>query len=546
MNIKDLIDLLELSGNFWDDYHKKFNELISKMEKFDNIADVKKLVRKIVKLYSDSYNDLHWMLLLLISDVRIMQLGKEQIFDYIMTLNNLDEMIKYNICANVVEDDKAFKARDILSKSEYEDFIIKMHKKMKKRIKKVTDKYGIDVNNMTDEDINIMFGEIDKKFFLPNLMEYDPYDPPPQLRYFPKNLGEHVFKWYACLSKNNFDSVVHSFFEKFYKISKRERKFILSGFLDAVEMNYKELDESAILKVLNEGKKSMLKGIREKTYKLGAELYGKPFLEEELKRSRSKFVKSYVDDLIKNVPDNFQKKIKPSVNSMILKELGEKLNKKYEEINIDNNFPSTTATIMAALAIPDVISFNEILDSVFLGEQPNFKSKEDIESFMNIFMEIWNKLIYVVNVKDLDFLNSNNKKEDYLEERIYEIIDYIEDWEYFSESYEDIIDEFDLRSTFETIKVKFENLCLISNKKDWIEKTDKLDLELAVKSIWEGILFLKEESRDVVSILIEENKKKEPENVLRFEQRRIEKIGRNEPCPCGSGKKYKHCCMKND
>ena len=22
------------------------------------------------------------------------------------------------------------------------------------------------------------------------------------------------------------------------------------------------------------------------------------------------------------------------------------------------------------------------------------------------------------------------------------------------------------------------------------------------------------------------------------------KIGRNDPCPCGSGKKYKHCCMK--
>ena len=24
------------------------------------------------------------------------------------------------------------------------------------------------------------------------------------------------------------------------------------------------------------------------------------------------------------------------------------------------------------------------------------------------------------------------------------------------------------------------------------------------------------------------------------------KIGRNAPCPCGSGKKYKKCCMKND
>lgn len=22
------------------------------------------------------------------------------------------------------------------------------------------------------------------------------------------------------------------------------------------------------------------------------------------------------------------------------------------------------------------------------------------------------------------------------------------------------------------------------------------------------------------------------------------KIGRNEPCPCGSGKKYKNCCIK--
>lgn len=23
-----------------------------------------------------------------------------------------------------------------------------------------------------------------------------------------------------------------------------------------------------------------------------------------------------------------------------------------------------------------------------------------------------------------------------------------------------------------------------------------------------------------------------------------QKIGRNDPCPCGSGKKYKQCCMK--
>jgi preprotein translocase subunit SecA len=27
--------------------------------------------------------------------------------------------------------------------------------------------------------------------------------------------------------------------------------------------------------------------------------------------------------------------------------------------------------------------------------------------------------------------------------------------------------------------------------------------------------------------------------------RKGRKIGRNDPCPCGSGKKYKHCCGKN-
>ncbi|HAM51467.1 MAG TPA: hypothetical protein DCP92_12545 [Nitrospiraceae bacterium] len=30
----------------------------------------------------------------------------------------------------------------------------------------------------------------------------------------------------------------------------------------------------------------------------------------------------------------------------------------------------------------------------------------------------------------------------------------------------------------------------------------------------------------------------------RSEPIRSEKIGRNDPCPCGSGKKYKKCCEK--
>ena len=44
---------------------------------------------------------------------------------------------------------------------------------------------------------------------------------------------------------------------------------------------------------------------------------------------------------------------------------------------------------------------------------------------------------------------------------------------------------------------------------------------------------------------------KEKQEELYKEQKRShtivkeKKIGRNDPCPCGSGKKYKHCCGKN-
>ncbi|MBQ2846449.1 MAG: SEC-C domain-containing protein, partial [Firmicutes bacterium] len=39
-----------------------------------------------------------------------------------------------------------------------------------------------------------------------------------------------------------------------------------------------------------------------------------------------------------------------------------------------------------------------------------------------------------------------------------------------------------------------------------------------------------------------EREKRKPETV----RRDAPKVGRNDPCPCGSGKKYKHCCGRNE
>jgi len=35
-----------------------------------------------------------------------------------------------------------------------------------------------------------------------------------------------------------------------------------------------------------------------------------------------------------------------------------------------------------------------------------------------------------------------------------------------------------------------------------------------------------------------------PEKTIKKQPKKVTKIGRNDPCPCGSGKKYKHCCGK--
>ena len=32
-------------------------------------------------------------------------------------------------------------------------------------------------------------------------------------------------------------------------------------------------------------------------------------------------------------------------------------------------------------------------------------------------------------------------------------------------------------------------------------------------------------------------------NINKITKRETLKIGRNDPCPCGSGKKFKHCCL---
>lgn len=49
--------------------------------------------------------------------------------------------------------------------------------------------------------------------------------------------------------------------------------------------------------------------------------------------------------------------------------------------------------------------------------------------------------------------------------------------------------------------------------------------------------------------IFDEEKRKElykEQKISHTFKRQVKKVGRNDPCPCGSGKKYKNCCMKKD
>ena len=93
----------------------------------------------------------------------------------------------------------------------------------------------------------------------------------------------------------------------------------------------------------------------------------------------------------------------------------------------------------------------------------------------------------------------------------------------------------------------------IKNKQD-VEKFDEeseIDIEIIPETLFYNMLKADADYlyglEQWLDILGEDRIK---EIVKEFKQsktvrRDVPKVGRNDPCPCGSGKKYKHCCGRN-
>ncbi|MCF0234279.1 MAG: SEC-C domain-containing protein [Thermoguttaceae bacterium] len=87
---------------------------------------------------------------------------------------------------------------------------------------------------------------------------------------------------------------------------------------------------------------------------------------------------------------------------------------------------------------------------------------------------------------------------------------------------------------------------------EYVYRVEQLDPNF-IGSTWTSASAMKETGRSAVSAAVEETHRQQEEAIEASKDKKVEtyrnkapRIGRNDPCPCGSGKKYKNCCGKNE
>ena len=194
----------------------------------------------------------------------------------------------------------------------------------------------------------------------------------------------------------------------------------------------------------------------------------------------------------------------------------------------------------------DFETLNAMLQNLFGVEK--MLSKEDIDTLDDQKIEeiLFEKMEYIYNMKHDEAKKLNTE----------EILNGIEKYLILNTVNEKWIDHIDaisalkdgigLRAYAQTNPVEaykiecfnmFEEL-VSSIQEDAIKAVFSVQAEK--KENYDEIV--KEEKKtNINNISTNENGKKAKKEPIRIDK----KIGRNEPCPCGSGKKYKNCCGKN-
>ena len=143
-------------------------------------------------------------------------------------------------------------------------------------------------------------------------------------------------------------------------------------------------------------------------------------------------------------------------------------------------------------------------------------------------------------------------------------------WKEYSDAetkiYSDILDRYDekIEGTLGELAEKYEVRPIIfmgfldgidsslknSNDFESFDEDSKVELEIVPETLFYNMLAAGADylfSLPQWESILGEDKMKEIAKEYKKSKTVVKgkKIGRNEPCPCGSGKKYKHCCVRN-
>jgi uncharacterized protein len=201
---------------------------------------------------------------------------------------------------------------------------------------------------------------------------------------------------------------------------------------------------------------------------------------------------------------------------------------------------------------PDMIMMSEWMPEIFGGEMPTFDNDKQADLLLKNLMEVYNAYNKASHAGTLSFPFDMKKLSG-------EMIDDIQDWSFgllealrMRPEIWHIADEEGFENADEDVKDVIYSFCTLygivhpDESKDLFVKHGKsLNDEAESLAILFGMLPLAVETLQAHGErLWKERVEDMRKGVLDLNTKKI-KIGRNEPCPCGSGKKYKKCCGMN-
>jgi uncharacterized protein len=181
---------------------------------------------------------------------------------------------------------------------------------------------------------------------------------------------------------------------------------------------------------------------------------------------------------------------------------------------------------------PELIMPSEWMPVIWQDDEPEFKDMDQAEHIIGIIMARYNEIIHLLDDEPGAF-----------QPILYEAPDgrmLAADWaEGFMDAFGLRVDAWD--ALFEDEDDKFLMASIMAQLND---REGKPFFEASLEEMQE----IREECAPPLPYAIKEihdfwKARRQPANLARRPTKK--KVGRNEPCPCGSGRKYKRCCGAN-